>query len=206
MSERTPPDADPAAKLRPDAENLAEQIGEAARHMELRDPDEGASLADRLANRMVEVVGVSVLVAMVLIIFVNAVCRYTIDYSFIWAEEMVQMAMPWLAMTGVFLSVRRGTIIRIDFFFERIPERFQGAVACFGHVLCIGVLLFMAWISLDFVRLFGGDVALYVEIPTGWSTSALVFGSAGAAMAFAAEFFREWRARRRAAGQGKRAS
>jgi len=193
---------DPAPKIRPESERLAEQIAEAARHMELRDPDQGLPLADRIVNRTVEIAGVSVLVAIVLVIFVNAVTRYTINYSFIWAEEIVQMAMPWLAMTGVFLSVRRGTMIRIDFFFERIPERFQGAVARIGYGLSIAVLLFMGWISLDFVRLFGGDVALYVEIPTGWSTSALVFGSVGAAMAFVAEFYREWRSRRRVEDAG----
>lgn len=191
------PERDSPPPIRPDSERLAEQIGEATRHMELRDPDEGQPLADRLVNRVVEVVGVSVLVAIVLVIFVNAVCRYAMDYSFIWAEEMVQMAMPWLAMTGVFLSVRRGTAIRIDFFFERIPQGLQGIIANLGYGLCVAVLLFMGWVSLDFVRQFGGDVALYVEIPTGWSTSALVFGSVGAAMAFAAEFYREWRARRR---------
>jgi len=107
------------------------------------------------------------------------------------------MSIPWLAMTGVFLSVRRGTMIRVDFFFEKFPPPIQAAIATFGYAVNVGVLLFMAWISLDFVRLFGGDVALYVEIPTGWSTSALVFGSAGAAMAFLAEFCREWLVRRR---------
>ena len=64
-----------------------------------------------------------------------------------------------------------------------------------GYAVNIGVLLAMAWVSFDFVRLFGGDVALYVEIPVGWSTSALVWGAAGAAMAYMAEFFREWRRR-----------
>jgi TRAP-type C4-dicarboxylate transport system permease small subunit len=202
MSEPTQPQARKVApKVRPDSERLAEQIGEASRHMELRDPDEGLSPTDRIVNRIVEIVGVSVLVAIVLVIFVNAVSRYAFNYSFIWAEEMVQMAMPWLAMTGVFLSVRRGTMIRIEFFFDQIPERFRGLIANLGYGLCIAVLLFMGWISLDFVRLFGGDVALYVEVATGWSTSALVFGSVGAAMAFAAEFYREWRVRGRNVGR-----
>ena len=110
------------------------------------------------------------------------------------------MAMPWLAMTGVFLSVRRGTMIRIDFFFEKIPVRFQGFVAKCGYLLNIVVLLTMAWVSLDFVMLFGGDVALYLGIPVGWSTSALVWGAAGAAMAYMAEFFTEWRRRNGADG------
>ena len=180
-------------------DTVAEQIGRASRALELRDPDEGQPLIDRIANRLVEVVGVSVLVAIVLVIFANAVSRYLFSHSFIWAEEMVQMAMPWLAMTGVFLSVRRRTMIRIDYFFERMPTRWQAPVANFGFAVCVAVLLFMAWSSYQFVRLFGGDVALYIEIPVGWSTSALAFGALGAALAFLIEFFREQRARRAAA-------
>lgn len=201
MSEQSEP-AD--ASNDPDSGEIADKIEEATRRLELRDPDEGQSLADRIVNQIVEIVGVTVLVAIVAVVFSNAVSRYALNYSFSWAEEMVQMSMPWLAMTGVFLSVRRGTMIRIDFFFEKIPARFQGAVAKLGYAVNVFVLSLMAWVSLDFVRLFGGDVALYVQIPTGWSTSALVFGAAGAAMAYLAEIFREWRSRDRAASGGTR--
>lgn len=183
-------------------DGLAGKIEAATRKMELQNPDEGLPLADRIVNNLVEIVGVSVLSAIVLVVFVNAFSRYTIGHSFSWAEEFVQMSMPWLAMTGVFLSVRRGTMIRIDFFFEKIPARFQGAVAKCGYAVNIGVLLAMAWVSLDFVRLFGGDVALYVAVPVGWSTSALVWGAAGAAMAYTAEFYKEWRSRDGDTGNG----
>lgn len=163
--------------------------------MELQNPDEGLPFCDRIVNNIVEIVGVTVLSAIVLVVFSNAFSRYALNYSFAWAEEFVQMAMPWLAMTGVFLSVRRGTMIRIDFFFEKIPARYQGFIAKCGYAVNIGVLLAMAWVSLDFVMLFGGDVALYVDLPVGWSTSALVWGAAGAAMAYMAEFYKEWRGR-----------
>ena len=178
-----------------DSDDIAEKIEQVARSMVFSDPDEGLPLADRMINRIVEVIGVSSLVAIVVIVFSNATSRYGLNHSFTWAEEMVQMLMPWLAMSGMFLAVRRGTMIRIDFFFEKIPKKFQGAIANFGYALNICILGLMAWVSVDFVRLFGGDVALYVEIPVGWSTSALVFGAGGAAMAYFAEFCREWRSR-----------
>ncbi|MGI9522446.1 MAG: TRAP transporter small permease [Hyphomicrobiaceae bacterium] len=185
-----------------DTPGIAQQIEQATRRMELRDPDAGLSLSDRLINRAVEIVGVSALVGIVGIVFVNASSRYLFGFSFSWAEEMVQMIMPWLAMTGVFLSVRRGTMIRIDFFFEKIPSRYRGIVAKLGYTFNIAVLLAMAWASFDFVSLFGGDVALYVQVPMGWSTSALVFGALGAAMAYMAEFYREWRIRTNDRGTG----
>jgi len=183
-------------------DDIAVMIEEAAQRMELDNPDEGLPAADQIINRIVEIAGVTALGAIVIIVFTNATSRYALDYSFSWAEEMVQMAMPWLAMTGVFLSVRRGTMIRIDFFFEKIPARFQGAVAYFGFAINVAVLGLMAWVSVDFVRLFGGDVALYVQVPVGWSTSALVFGAAGAVMAYLAEFYREWKVRHNNAADG----
>jgi len=175
--------------------NLSEKIDAANRKLELLDPDNGSSTVDKYVNRVVEAVGVSVLVMIVFVIFANAFSRYALNYSFSWAEELVQMSMPWLAMTGVFLSVRRGTMIKIDFFFEKIPIRYQPIVAYFGYSLNILILLSMAIVSLEFVFLFGADEALYVSIPTGFSTSALVWGMAGAAMAYFAEFFRVWKVR-----------
>ena len=173
--------------------NLSEKIEEATKRLELADPDANSSLIDKCVNRLVEAVGFSVLVMIVVVIFANAFSRYALNYSFSWAEELVQMSMPWLAMTGVFLSVRRGTMIKIDYFFEKIPERFQPAIAYFGYSLNILILMSMAIVSLEFVFLFGGDEALYVGLPTGFSTSALVWGMAGAAMAYFAEFFQVWR-------------
>ena len=174
-------------------DELAKKITEASKSMELANPDADSSLIYRCLNFIVEIVGVTVLSSIVLVVFVNAVARYTLNFSFPWAEEFVQMSMPWLAMTGVFLSVRRGAMIKIDYFFEKIPQKFQAGVAIFGYITNITILLGLAYVSLDFVMLFGGDVALYVEVPTGWSTSALVCGAAGAAMAYFAEFFNLWR-------------
>lgn len=173
--------------------DISGDIERSTRQIELADPDSGSGFADRLINRFVELLGVTALVAIVGVVFANAASRYLLNHSFSWAEEMVQMTMPWLAMAGVFLSVRRSTVIRIDFFFEKLPPRLQGVVAWSGYAFNIAVFAFMAYVSLDFVRLFGGDVALYVQLPMGVSTSALVFGAAGAAMAYLAKLFSAWR-------------
>ncbi len=183
-------------------DEIVEKIEATARRMELTDPDAGLPLFDRLINRVVEIAGVGALVGIVGVVFLNASSRYLLNHSFSWAEEVVQLTMPWLAMTGVFLSVRRGTVIRIDFFFEKIPVPLQPAIAYGGYALNVLTLGFMAYVSLQFVIFFGGDVALYANIPMGVSTSALVAGTAGAAMAYIAEFFREWRARQRANFKG----
>lgn len=176
-----------------DGTAVAEQIDRSARKLELADPDAGLGRLDRGINRLVEAIGVLALASIVLVVFANASSRYLLNSSFSWAEEMVQMTLPWLAMAGVFLSVRRGTVIRIDFFFEKLPARMRVGVARAGLAFNCIVLATMAVVSLDFVRTFGGDMTLYVGLPTGVSTSALVFGAAGAAMAYAAAFVSAFR-------------
>lgn len=171
-----------------DGKAVAEQIDRSARKLELADPDAGLGRLDRGINRVIEAIGVLALASIVLVVFANASSRYLLNSSFSWAEEMVQMSLPWLAMAGVFLSVRRGTVIRIDFFFEKMPRWMHGFVARAGLAFNCLVLATMAVVSFDFVQMFGGDMALYVGLPMGVSTSALVFGAAGAAMAYAAAF------------------
>jgi len=176
--------------------SLADQIAEAGRRLELHDPDRALPPFERWINRTVEALGALVLCAIVGVVFSNAVARYAFNTSFLWAEELVLLLVPWLAMTGVFLSVRRGTMIRIEYFFERLPRKVRGPVANIGYLINIAVLVFMGWVSLDFLKLFGSDVSPYLDIATGWSTSALAFGGFGAALAFVVAFHHEWRERK----------
>ena len=181
---------------------LAGRIAEATRRQELRDPDEGLGRIDRAVNRVAEIAGVAALGTIVATVFANAVGRYAFNSSIIWAEELVLLLVPWLAMTGVFLSVRRGTMIRIDYFFEKLPRILRRPLGPLGHLFSACVLTFMAGISVQFVLLFGSDRALYLEIPRSYSSSALVIGGFASALAFVVALVREHRgSRRRGAGR-----
>ena len=186
------------------SEGLAGRIAEASRRQELRDPDEGLGLVDRTVNRVAEIIGISALAIIVLTIFANAVGRYAFNWSIIWAEELVLLLVPWLAMTGVFLSVRRGTMIRIEYFFEKLPRALRRPLGPLGHLFSACVLTFMAGISVQFVLLFGFDRALYLEIPRMYSSSALVVGGFASALAFIAVLVRERRGTRRGRDDGSR--
>ena len=186
----------------PSSEGLSGRIAEASRHQELRDPDEGVGALGRAVNRAAEIVGVGALGTIVITIFANAVGRYAFNRSIIWAEELVLLLVPWLAMSGVFLSVRRGTMIRIEYFFGKLPRGLRRPLGPLGHLLSACVLTFMAGISVQFVLLFGLDRALYLEIPRMYSSSALVVGGFASALAFVAVLVREHRATRRAPDDG----
>jgi TRAP-type C4-dicarboxylate transport system permease small subunit len=179
-------------------EDLGAQMGAATKAAELSDPDVGASAIDRAINRFAEVLGVIVLVTLIGLVFSNAVGRYLGGYMIIWADEIVISLMPWLGMIGMFLSIRRRQVIRIDYFVDKFPPRLGKAVLLFADVMSAAVFLYFAVISFQYVGMFGSDKTIYLRIPTGWFSSALVIGAGGAALAYLAHFVRD--ARRRPAG------
>jgi len=172
-----------------DDQQLAERLGRAGRDQELHDPDAGRAVADRWVNKIAEVVGVAALATIVALIFLNAVGRYAFAAPILWAEELVIALIPWLAMTGVFLSVRRRAVIRIDHFLNKMPGRVRSALSVFGSVLASAAFVYLAFHSFDYVKLFGGDPTTYLELPTGFFTSAMVIGAAASAVAFALDAF-----------------
>jgi TRAP-type C4-dicarboxylate transport system permease small subunit len=182
---------DAPAGQEPEPDRIGREIAEASRRQELSDPDLGLPRLDRAVNRVAEVIGVAVFCTIVGTIFANAVGRYAFDLNLIWAEELVLLLVPWLAMTGVFLAVRRGTMIRIEFFFDKLPPLFRGPAGAAGTVLCIAVLVFLGTISSQHLALFGGDRTPYLDLPKGLSSAALVIGGFAAAAAFLAALVRD---------------
>lgn len=168
---------------------LAERVGRAGRDQELHDPDTDQSATNRWVNRIAEVIGVTALTTIVALIFLNAVGRYAFAAPILWAEELVIALIPWLAMTGVFLSVRRRAVIRIDHFSNKLPSQLRSVVSVFGSVLASAAFVYLAFHSFDYVKLFGGDPTTYLELPTGFFTSAMVIGAAASALAFVLDLF-----------------
>jgi TRAP-type C4-dicarboxylate transport system permease small subunit len=172
---------------------MATRMDEATKAAELSDPDLGASAIDRAINRVAEVLGVAVLVVLLGLVFGNAVGRYLGGNMIVWADEVVIALMPWLGMLGMFLSIRRRQVIRIDYFVDNMPPRVARAVLLFADVMSAAIFLYLAVISLQYVQLFGADKSIYLRIPTGWFSSAMVIGAAAAAFAYGAHFVRDFR-------------
>jgi TRAP-type C4-dicarboxylate transport system permease small subunit len=177
------------------SEDLAARIGAASRRQELEDPDRGLPLADRVINRAVEILGVGLLGGMLAIVFANALSRYLLNHSFVWAEEVVIGLVPWLAVSGLFLSVRRRQMIRIEFFLDKFPPVSHRILSVLAELLGALMLAWLAWLGFNYVATFGGDPTPYLALPKGLFTSALWIGPAVVALAFAVAAWREGRAR-----------
>ena len=168
---------------------LADEIGDQLSTFELGD-HRGETLIERIVDGVVGAVGVACILLMTGLVFGNAVSRYALNISFIWADELIVAVMPWLAVCGVYLSIRQRQLIRIDYFVERFPPRIQRALRVSGDVFSAIAFGYLAIGAFQYLNLFGADETLYLEIPTGWFTSALFIGAALVIVAFLIEAVR----------------
>ena len=170
-----------------DEGGLATKISQVGRWQELSDPDRDLPLTDRVINKIAEILGVLVLGSIVGIVFCNACMRYLLNTSIIWAEEVVINIIPWLAVIGLFLAIRRKTVIRIDYFFEKLPGHIKRPLNILTQLLCAAIFAYVAWLGFKHFLVFGRDTTPYLGLPVGIFTISTVFGGVFASIAFALE-------------------
>lgn len=176
--------------------DIAREVDEASRATDLVHEDADASRFGRAVNTVAEAAGVAVLGTIVFLVFFNAVGRYAFQYTFIWGDEMVLSLLPWLGMFGMFLSIRRRQIIRIDFFVASRGPALRQVLDVASSVVAAAAFLYLAIISFQYLQLFGGDRTIYLGIRKGWFMAAMVVGPALAAAAYGVLMVEDWRGRR----------
>lgn len=167
-------------------DDLAQAITKASIEAELSNKVDEAGI-DRWINGIVEFLGVVVLVAITLLVFANAVLRYTFNIGIIWADEVVIALVPWLAMLGMFLSVRRREIIRIGFLMDRLTPRSRRLLLIVTELTSTAAFGYLTIVSFNYLSLFGADRSVYLSLSKGWFTSAMCIGAGLVCLAFLAE-------------------
>ncbi|HSD51581.1 MAG TPA: TRAP transporter small permease [Candidatus Methylomirabilis sp.] len=69
------------------------------------------------ANRAIVFLMMAVMATLV---FTNVITRYLFNFSIIWAEEVSQYLMVWIAFLGAGLALRQGRHVAVEMFQERL--------------------------------------------------------------------------------------
>jgi len=167
-------------------DDLARAITKASIEAELSTTVDETGI-DKWINSVVEFFGVVVLLAITLLVFANAALRYTFNFGIIWADEVVIALVPWLAMLGMFLSVRRREIIRIGSLVDRLAPRSRRLLRIVTELASTAAFGYLTIMSFNYLLLFGSDRSVYLDLSAGWFTSAMFIGAGLVCLAFLAE-------------------
>jgi TRAP-type C4-dicarboxylate transport system permease small subunit len=94
------------------------------------------------ANRAIIFVMMAVMATLV---FVNVIARYALNFSIIWAEEVSQYLMIWIAYLGAGLALREGRHVALEMLHDRLSAPLSRSV----RMVVGGILLaFLGWVTI----------------------------------------------------------
>ena len=88
---------------------------------------------------------------------------------------------------NLFLAIRRKTVIRIDYFFEKLPGHIKRPLNILSQLLCAAIFAYVAWLGFKHFLAFGHDTTPYLGLPVGIFTISTFFGGVFASIAFILE-------------------
>ncbi len=83
---------------------------------------------------------IAMMAVMATLVFMNVVCRYILNFSIIWAEEVSQYLMVWVAFLGAGLALRQGRHVAIEILQDRLPSTARRITR---HLVAMLLILFM---------------------------------------------------------------
>jgi TRAP-type C4-dicarboxylate transport system permease small subunit len=83
---------------------------------------------------------IAMMAVMVLLVFMNVVSRYIFNHSIIWAEEVSQYLMIWVAFLGAGLALRQGRHVAVEMLQDRLPPTARRMTR---HLVALLLILFM---------------------------------------------------------------
>ena len=110
-------------------------------HAEASRPPGAFERAFVAANR---VLIVAMMAAMVALVFANVVARYFLSTSIVWAEELSQYLMVWIAFLGAGLALREGRHVSVDLLQDALSPRARTGLR---WIIALIVLAFMATLT-----------------------------------------------------------
>ena len=108
----------------------------------------------------------------IVVVSVQVFCRYILNSSLGWAEELCTYLFVWLVFLGVALAVKDRTHIRVDILLCRFPYRVRQQVEVFNNVVVLVFTVAMVWLGFRMVVVMSGALSPALNFPVNYATYA----------------------------------
>jgi TRAP-type C4-dicarboxylate transport system permease small subunit len=113
-------------------------------------PPRTPGAAERAFVRANEAAVVAMAATMVVLVATNVVCRYGLDFSLVWAEEVSQYLMVWVTFVGAGLALRQGRHVAVEMLQDRLHAGRRRALRWGLFGLMLAFLLVVTLLGLQF--------------------------------------------------------
>jgi len=114
---------------------------------------------------------------MATLVFVNVICRYVFNFSIIWAEEVSQYLMIWIAYLGAGLALREGRHVALEMLHDRLPAPLSRIVRIVVGGALLALLGTVTVLGLQFAIFVWNQETPVLNISLGIPSLAIPIGS-----------------------------
>lgn len=156
----------------------------------LQDDDPPANKFVSTFTWLIETAAMAVMAALASLVFLNAFSRYVFSAPLPWTEDLVINLMVWLTALGIMMAGLRQTLICCDILTGRLSSGRQRVLSVVSALLGAGVMFYCAWLTWEYLMVFGGDKSPVMRLPKGIVISALFFALVGLAATLLVPLFK----------------
>lgn len=126
------------------------------------------------ANRAIIFIMMAVMATLV---FVNVITRYLFNFSIIWAEEVSQYLMIWIAYLGAGLALREGRHVALEMLHDRLPAPASRRVRMVVGGVVLAFLGMVTVLGFQFAIFVWGQETPVLNISLGIPSLAIPIGA-----------------------------
>jgi TRAP-type C4-dicarboxylate transport system permease small subunit len=127
----------------------------------------------RAVNKWIEYSLFGLGLSMSIIVAVQVFCRYVLNHSLFWSEELARYLLVWLTFLGASVAYYRGMHPGIDVVYARLPDTIRKAAAVTVHLLSMALFAIMIIFGIKFAYFIRHQISPALYLPK-WLVYAII--------------------------------
>ncbi len=119
----------------------------------------------RQINRLAEWSLAGIGLAMVVVVAAQVFCRYVLNHSLFWSEELARYLLVWLTFLGATVAYHRRVHPSIDVFQARVGPGVARAITIAGHLTALFFFGVLTIYGLQFAHFVRAQISPALQIP-----------------------------------------
>lgn len=94
-------------------------------------------------DRVLDIATISLLVAMIVIVFTQVITRKLFSFVFVWSEEVTLLCLTWFSFIGIAIGFREKVHLAMDVLTEHLPPKANWVIDRFNDLCIFGFGLYL---------------------------------------------------------------
>jgi TRAP-type C4-dicarboxylate transport system permease small subunit len=127
--------------------------------------------------KLSELVIIVTFVVMVVSTLTQVICRYLLEFSLPWVDELARYCLVWMVFVGMVLTLVRGQHVTVDLMLDRYSIRFRPFALTIIDLATSGLFLVLLYGGVLLMQLTAGQTTSGLGIPKYMVYAALPIGA-----------------------------